>query len=212
MEIKYTCSLGSLCHGSQILKNNNLKKCSYPFDWIYSNCNNIIHCLEDDFNIFLDKSYYDSVNNKVCSHSYYGKKMFNHRNPLSNKNDYNYYIRCVNRFRQLLQYEEHTLFIMIFINMNKVEETHKNDVINFNNKFSKYTKNYTLLVIYHIKNKKENHHTITHDDNIDFLELHTLSSSNGVNFTNNNDNDYLNNIINTTYNFNLETFTEKKEI
>ena len=36
--------------------------------------------------------------------------------------------------------------------MNKVEETHKNDVINFNNKFSKYTKNYTLLVIYHIKN------------------------------------------------------------
>ena len=31
MEIKYTCSLGMLCHSSQILKNNNLKKCSYPF-------------------------------------------------------------------------------------------------------------------------------------------------------------------------------------
>jgi len=46
---------------------------------------------------------------------------------------------------------------------------------------------------------------------IDFLELHTLSSSNGVNFTNTNDNDYLNNIINTTYNFNLETFTDETE-
>ena len=41
-EINYTCSLGGLCHSSQILKRNNLKLCSYPFDWIYSNCDNII--------------------------------------------------------------------------------------------------------------------------------------------------------------------------
>ena len=55
-------------------------------------------------------------------------------------------------------------------------------------------------------------HTFTHHDNIDFLELYTLSSSTGVNFTNSRDNEYINNIINKTYNFNLETFTEKKEI
>ena len=61
LEINYTCSLGNLCHGSQILKRNNYKKCSYPFDWIFSNCENIIHCIEDDFNIFLDKSYYVSI-------------------------------------------------------------------------------------------------------------------------------------------------------
>jgi hypothetical protein len=36
-KIKHVCSLGSLCHSSQILKRNNLKKCSYPFDWIFSN-------------------------------------------------------------------------------------------------------------------------------------------------------------------------------
>jgi hypothetical protein len=40
-----------------LLKQNKLKLCSYPFDWIFSNCNNIIHCLEDDFNVFLDKSF-----------------------------------------------------------------------------------------------------------------------------------------------------------
>ena len=57
LEINYTCSLGNLCHGSQILKRNNYKKCSYPFDWIFSNYDIIINCLEDDFNIFLDKSY-----------------------------------------------------------------------------------------------------------------------------------------------------------
>jgi hypothetical protein len=55
LEINYTYSLGNLCHGSQILKRNNYKKCSYPFD-----------CLEDDFNIFLDKSYYiNHIRNKM---------------------------------------------------------------------------------------------------------------------------------------------------
>ena len=80
----------------------------------------------------------------------------------------------------------------------------KNDIINFNNKFSNYTKNYTLLVIYHIKNKHSNNYILQHHDNIDFLELHTLSDSNGSFFHNNNDNDYLNNIINTLYKFNIE--------
>lgn len=130
--------------------------------------------------------------------------MFNHHNPLSNQNDYNYYIRCVNRFKDLLQRKERKLFIMILVNHDNIEEKQKNTIIDFNNKFSKYTQNYTLLVIYHIKNKQKNHHIFTHSDNIDFLELHTLSSSNGVNFTNNQDNDYLNNIINTTYKFNIE--------
>jgi hypothetical protein len=204
MEIKYVCSLGSLCHSSQILKQNNLKKCSYPFDWIFSNYNNIIHCMIDDFKIFLDKSYYISISDKQCGHLYYHKQMFNHHNPLNNENDYNYYIRCVNRFKQLIQYEEHKLFIMIFPNMNNLEEKLKNNIIDFNNKFSKYTKNYTLFVIFHIKNKANNHHIFTHNDNIDFLELHTLSPSDGNRFININDNIYLNNIINKTYNFNIE--------
>ena len=167
MEIKHVCSLGTLCHSSQFLKNNNLKKLSYPFDWIFSNCNIIIQCLEDDFNIFLDKSYYIEISNKKCGHSHYHREMFNHHNPLNNENDYNYYIRCVNRFKQLLQYEEHKLFIIMFLNLdNYYEETQKKQIINFNNKFSKYTKNYRLLTIFHIKNKEINHHIFTHNDNI----------------------------------------------
>ena len=37
-----------------------------------------------------------------------------------------------------------------------------------------------------------------------FLELHTLSSSGGVEFDNNNDNIYLDNIIKSKYNFNIK--------
>ena len=204
LEINYTCSLGSLCHSSQILKRNNLKLCSYPFDWIFSNCDNIIHCIEDNFNIFLDKSYYINISQSQCGHSKYNNRMFNHHNPLINIDNYNYYVRCVDRFKNLLQKQYHKLFIMIFVNMNNINENIKNNIIDFNNKFSRYTSNYTLLVIFHIPNKQQNHHIFTYNDNIHFLELHTLSSSGGVEFGNKNDNIYLDNIINSKYNFNLK--------
>ena len=87
-------------------------------------------------NIFLDKSYYISISDKKCGHSYYHKGMFNHHNPLDNENDYNYYTRCVNRFKKLLNTEESKLFIMIYVNMDDIPENLKQDIINFNNEFS----------------------------------------------------------------------------
>lgn len=211
MEIKYACSLGPLCHGSQLLKNNNLKKCSYPFDWILSSYDNVIHCIEDDFKIFLDKSYYTSISDHQCGHSYYNKSMWWHHHPLNNENDYNYYVRCVNRFKELLQYEARKLFVMIFVNagLGSQCDDFKKPIIEFNNKFSKYTNNYTLLVITHLQDQPNNYHAFTHHDNIDFLELHTLSSSCGVEFSNNNDNIYLKNIIDETYNFNIENYNDE---
>ena len=199
LEINYTCSLGSLCHSSQILKRNNYKKCSYPFDWIFSNYDIIINCLEDDFNIFLDKSYYNIISETQCGHSKYSYNMWWHHNPLINVNNYNYYVRCVDRFRDLLKKQEHKLFITIYVNLS--DNYDKNTIINFNNKLSKYTSNYTLLFISHIPDKEQNKHEFTYHDNIHFLELHTLSQSNGVNFSNDDDNIYLDNIIKSNYNY-----------
>ena len=130
--------------------------------------------------------------------------MFNHHNPLINIDHYNYYVRCVDRFKILLQKPEHKLFIMTFVNMNNIDENIKNKIIDFNNEFSKYTSNYTLLVIFHIPNKEQNHNIFTYNDNINFLELHTLSVSHGTAFENENDNIYLDNIIKSKYNFNLK--------
>jgi hypothetical protein len=124
--------------------------------------------------------------------------MFNHFDP-RNEKDYNYYVRCVNRFKNLLQKEEHKLFIIMFDN---IDQHIINNIVEFNNKFSKYTSNYTLLVIFHIQNSQQNHHIFRYN-NIHFLELHTLSSSGGVEFGNNSDNIYLDNIIKSNYNFNI---------
>lgn len=130
--------------------------------------------------------------------------MFNHHNPLINIDHYNYYVRCVDRFKNLLQKKEHKLFIMILTNKIEIVKNDINYIIDFNNKFSKYTSNYTLLVIFHITKKEKNYHIFTYNNNIHFLELHTLSVSNGNNFVDENDNIYLDNIIKSKYNFNIK--------
>jgi len=213
-EINYICSLGTLCHSAQITKNNKLRLCSYPFDWIFSNPNNVIDCIEDDFKIFLDKSYYIDNNPNNCGklitgtagfgHRKYGAHMFNHHNPLTNQEHYNYYLRGVNRFRNLLKKPEHKLFMTIYHNMQHIDENLKQNILEFNNKLENYTSNYTLLIIFNLVNKPNNYHNFTKIDNIDFLELHTISASGGVDFYNNIDNQYVNNVLLNNYNFNIK--------
>jgi len=208
MEINYVCSLGTNCHSSSILKRCGLKKCSYPFDWIMmaDPCKCIIDCIEDDFKIFLNKSYYRSISENQCGHSLYGDSLWWHHNPLNNINTYNYYIRCVNRFKNLINSKEHKLFIMIFINgeHDSHSEDHSDKMIEFNNKFSNYTSNYTLLIIIHYPNETNRRHNFIYNNNIHFLKLHTLSGSHGSGFENNEDENYLNNIIQSAYNFNIK--------
>jgi hypothetical protein len=195
--INYVCSFGVCCHTAKILQKNNLKLCSYPFDWIFSNYENIIHCIQDEFKTFLDKSFYIHIDTKKCGHSFYNNYMWYHHNPLNNTDDYNYVVRCVDRFKNLLQYKEHKLFVML---LDYTDNT-KNNLIEFNNQLSKYTTNYTFLVILNHYNKQSNYHNFTFSDNIHFLELHTKSRSNGLRFIADEDNDYLNNIIKSIYHF-----------
>ena len=203
MDIKYTCSLGPLCHSSQLLKRNLLKKESYPFDWIHMNPDKVLHCLQDDFTTFLDKSKYVCLSGNRCGHTDYHEKMFNHHNPL-NKEDYDYYVRCVKRFKQLLRRSQRKLFVLMLVNQDKIE---KEEMIQFNEIFSTYTQNYTLLVIYHKKQEKQYHHFTSHK-NIDFLELHTVSESDGVVFLDERDNAYLNKVFMKRYRFNVRALKD----
>ena len=172
------------------VKRNNLKLRSYPFDWIFSSPNNVINCIEDNFEKFLNKSYYINIGDTQCGHTFYNSQMWQHHNPLIIENDYNYYVRCVERFKLLLNSIELKLFTMIFINgeYHNLNENIKNNIITFNEQFKKYTTNYRLLIIIHLPNQESIHHTFTSIDNIDFIELYTISLSNGVAFIDDNDN------------------------
>jgi hypothetical protein len=205
VEVNYACSFGPSCHAANILKRNNIKVCSYPFDWIFSNPDIISHCVEDGFKNFLDKTNYATKSKWQCKNTYYNKKkvMFNHYNPLINEAHYDYYVRCVDRFKDLLKKKEHKLFVMLVMNKNDFNDSIKNDIIKFNDKFSNHTSNYTLLVICNVLGKKENNHKFTYSNNIHFLELDTLSSSQGSWYENQDDNIYLDNLIKSKYNFNI---------
>jgi hypothetical protein len=210
MDIKYVCSLGNSCHTAYILKRNKLKVVSYPFDWIISNYKIIKHCIEDNFHIFLDKTYYMSIEGGTkCRHTYYEEDMFYHHNPLINEKHYDYYVRCVNRFQDLLKKTDHKLFIMMITNITEMDATNlrsmKDVMIEFTQILSKYTTNYTLLVIFNIVNKENNYHMFSDSEctNIHFLELHTKTKSDGIVFKNMDDNIYLRNIIRNRYKFDI---------
>lgn len=206
MKFTQVCSLGSLCHTSSFFKINNYKRQSYPFDWMFSHYTNIIHCIEDGFKKFLNKSLYIYLQHNKCKHQYYTDLEFNHYNPLINKEHYNYYIRCVERFQNLLLSDEQKLFMIMNVNLTEIQEKTKTDIIEFEQRFSNHTKNYRLVVIFHIPNKPKNKHIITQHENIDFIELHTLSSSNGISFVGESDNDYFYHMIQRHYD--IEQLTE----
>jgi hypothetical protein len=99
---------------------------------------------------------------------------------------------------------------MIFVNgeYDSHQDSFPKEITEFNTRFAKHTSNYTRLVIIHYSNQQQNYHTFTvyenkdTDNNIHVLELHTVSASNGVEFVNNNDNVYLDKILNSQYKFN----------
>ena len=206
MEINYVCSLGSLCHSAQTMKRNNLKSCSYPFDWCFSNMNNIIDCIKDNFNVYLDASYYIHISDNQCGHSIYGDNMWWHHNPLLNENDYFYFSRCVDRFKKLLKLKHHKMFMLTFVNgeYGSYEDNFNEKVIEFNKELQKFTENYILLVITNNVTENETSHIFKYEDNIHFLTLNTLSKSNGGEFFNDVDNTYLDNLLRKTYMFNLK--------
>ena len=212
-EITFACSLGPQCHSSNILKRLEVKKESYPFDWIFSNLKNVEHAIKDDFKIFLDEQYYTNrdLESKTQTHSYYfenGGSMFNHHNPI-NKIHYDYFLRCVNRFNTLLTEKQNKLFVLTYINLEiKSFTSIQKKIQEFNKFFDRYVSNYRLLVILHFISDKQWHEFNIYD-NIDFLILSTKSKSNGLKFMDFEDNIYLDKVILSKYTFNINKLTPK---
>lgn len=100
IEFDESISLGPHCYSAGVMKLLNYRKASYPFDWIVSNLEIVNHCLNDNFQLFLDKNRYYINKFGQNSHMDYNvdETFFLHKNPLTDDKDYEYYVRCVNRF------------------------------------------------------------------------------------------------------------------
>jgi hypothetical protein len=65
-------SIGPYCGSAELLNKHNLRIKAYPFDYIFSSLEMITHCINDNFNIFLDKKYYrKGIQAESTIHSYY---------------------------------------------------------------------------------------------------------------------------------------------
>ena len=200
--ITHACSLGNLCQASQLLKDTKLKLESYPFDWIFSNTQNAINIINDDFNSFLDRNLYISINEKQGGHSLYNPRMFNHHNPKDNNDNYNYFKRCVDRFRKLLICNENKLFIVIFPNNKESNfDNVKKQIIELNNCLQTRTSNHYFFVIFHIPDKETSDYTISMYDNVKIVTFRTKLKSNGVRFRDETENTMLQKILLENYTF-----------
>ena len=74
---------------------------------------------------------------------------------------------------------------------NSLSDEIRTNFIDFDNFLKNYTENYKILVIINYPDKKMNTHKVTNINNLIFLEIDTLSSSNGITYQNNIDNIYL---------------------
>ena len=210
-KIKYVCSLGKSCFSASYFKHYTGKQMSYPFDWIFSNLDIVKYCIDDDFSTFLNKSYYSVIGLQQCNHLFFKEKFisnkifFMHHNPYNNNDEYDYYVRCVNRFKSLLLKKEHKLFFVVYDNINKNDiESIKQTCIDFNNYFKNKTDNYNILCLIHMEGLHENtSHILCSIDNVDFIILYSSSVNIGTKFENNNDNLYLDKIIKNLYSFEL---------
>jgi hypothetical protein len=216
MAIQHIISLGTLCHPTRMMQRIHVKNVSYPFDWLFSDENVIIDILNDDFNKFMDKSYYGDVVNKfserTCGHSLYHEDFFFHKNP-RNEDDYLYYQRCINRFKGMLRDPGEKLFIMMYAPGSTKHPTDvynmfengssKEDIIrnlkvrgeNLNNTLMNFTNNYKLLVVMNFGDNDKQSFEMDYVGNIHYLTLNTLSESTGVTFKDNMDNLFLSGIM-----------------
>jgi hypothetical protein len=134
-------SLGFRCSSASILKRLNLKDESYPFDWLISNISVVKDCIENNFEEFLNKENYErkytntyetaySKNQFICDehlmanmhyqdtnmhneeNTYKWSLAMNHHN-IKEDDDYNYYVRCVSRFNELIESNDEKLFVHI---------------------------------------------------------------------------------------------------
>lgn len=178
---KIYISLGNYCLTSMLLKENNLKNVSFPFDWMVSCIDNIIDIFEDNYIEFLNKNNYESFNNQTKNNYYINntKKLFNnldfdhqHHNLLE-INDYEYLKRCVERINNI-DLNKKIIFIMIqplYLNNILVEN---NKIIKLYNILLNKYGNKIKLIIFNITSKNNNIYKEEYlNENLVTIELDT---------------------------------------
>lgn len=203
--MKY-CSLGETCQPANTLKSLGLKNESYPFDWTTDKSEIIKSCLEDDFKTFLDRSLYlPSEVERSCYHGAYVQILttkpilneqifFRHRDPLHNDEDYNYYVRCVDRFRKLLASDDKKIFIKTYLHK-QANESCLEDAASLAEFLGSYTTNYKIIAVRHAITGTQSFNVVEDSENLLYIDITTIDDSDGGSFMNHTDISFFNSLL-----------------
>jgi len=209
--INYVIPFGSQCFSAYYLKKNGLKKTSYPFDWIFSNPLVIFQILNDQFKEFLNKNNYviQNTESDTNSHILYVSdlSMFNHRNPMR-VDDYLYYIRCVNRFYEVLKKDGKKLFFMTSLN-NEISNELEN-LMYLKCKLDEICDDYIFICFFQ-KAIGTQSREIFQDGNMIIVQLFTFENADGVVFKNENDTTFFKSIMDELFDFQLAEINDVGE-
>ena len=163
-------SIGPYCSCVDIINNNGLRNRAYPFDYIFSSLEMVKHCINDRFDIFLDKNYYkhcyDSSENGT-HHLFYSKyidteilrkhhiannvpdiannlinrEIFLHHNLLDN-DVYLSFVRRCNRLLNLIDNNNKIVFVYYNCYTNDF-----NDILDFYDNFSNNKNIYVVGIL-----------------------------------------------------------------
>jgi len=178
-------SFGHRCSSAHFMKMLDVKKESYPFDWLVSKLDVIQDCIETNFVNFLDKNNYIIQNTKtfnliddqkcdICEESsqintfyetnknniqtYNFKLALTHRQFI-NDDDTDYYKRCINRLYDLFKTDikKYYLYFHPIIGINEFSNN-KEGILKTFEDFNKYiiTKTENIFGIYFILVKHNN--------------------------------------------------------
>jgi hypothetical protein len=159
----YICvSLGPNCQTSGAIKQLGYKKESYPFDWILSDLKIIIYSISTNFSEFLDRNNYCKTNNKttlIDRNIKYLELMFAHSDPVNNETDFQYIVRCVNRFNNLDNDNRCKLFFhSIYEN-----EIDNNQLLELDSILGLKFKKYKLILLIYINTSERSDYEIIYD-------------------------------------------------
>uniref|UniRef100_A0A6C0HJH6 Papain-like cysteine peptidase n=1 Tax=viral metagenome TaxID=1070528 RepID=A0A6C0HJH6_9ZZZZ len=123
--IEHAISLGTFCHTANHFQQRKIRTCSHPFDWVLSSPAVVLSCLRDDFQTLMNPEHHEHLGENISNHLIYGTQvlgnnfqgklpqniMFTHRD-ITTPEHYDYYQRCVERFRALLATADSKLFVL----------------------------------------------------------------------------------------------------
>jgi hypothetical protein len=175
-------SVGHRCTSASLIKEMKHKFETYPFDWVVSKLDVLVHCIETDFKEYLRVENYldketetfnlcDDVKTHVCNEKIvynkyyedeyipdklentigtYGMKLAMTHHDIRKEIDYQYFQRCIERFKKVLSLPQQKFYLYVHPIMGMTDyeaNVGYGGLLSYFNAFSDYLKTRTANAV-----------------------------------------------------------------